>query len=631
VLLEKAATKNHVKLCQYFRESFGQAAELSRMVFGDARSVAEVQVIRLLLDSKADERLQELGVPVPGNNGSLFDDPDIQQSGWRPREKFAFDQPPANASMMQEEFDFSPFDRREQLRVSSRSINPQGLKSLGRPQIHSSQVSAAPQKAPKRLGDPCMVCLKPTDADNSYQSNCGHCACLECVQNYLLLKLKLEEGTKCFGDACNYRILLADVRAFAFKWGSLLDSSLNSSQFSAHVLKNIVTCSGCREKFFFEPGDQSDSPDKDGRGDPMKPLYRRLYAEDRFKCLSQKCSKEQCKVCGLSPYHIGYTCVEAQQLKPCRYCDAPLDDDVDYAVSPFSDICTVNNECLGKSVFACQKILGCGHRCFGYKDEKNHCQCLVSTCPDFRPTRTDVCTFCNDTLIHAPVVKLRCGDLFHVDCIKQSLEKKWCTKRITFGFLNCPNCKDQIGLPTDCMIPRAFYQPAKDLMKLVIDLSLNKLAIEGREKDIQLTNPNSRFFNKKQEYALAVYAFYECSKCKKPFIGGQVNCEMEANVDPDPNNRETYACIDCSGGKKCQFHGTDAIIHKCKFCCQPATWFCWGTTHFCNSCHDKQIRVSTFSKAGPFGVCDKSKCMFKGAHPPNPCDANLGCSLCQHV
>lgn len=641
VLLDKQSTKNHMKHCQYFRNSFGQALEMSKMLFSDARSALEVQVIRHLLDSNADDRLQELGAPVLSAGGSIFEEPSVSQRNWKPKEKFNFKQPHApNPIFEDDEFAFSPFEQRDQHKLSSRSINTSSLKkSLHLSQGHNSNIAlpansqqvALPKAGPKRLGDPCMVCSKQSDAESCYQSNCGHCSCLECVQNYLFAKLKLEETTRCFVEGCSYIIALSDVKAFALRWGSILESNLNNSLLSLNILKNIVTCSGCREKFFFEPGDQSDSPDKDGRGLPMKPLYRRLYAEDRFKCLSQRCSKEQCKVCGVSPYHIGYTCTEARLLKPCRYCDAPLEEEVNYLVSPFSDICTINNECLGKSVYACQTILPCGHRCFGYKDEKMHCQCLLPTCKAYVQTRTDVCTYCNETLIHAPSVKLRCGDLFHVDCIKQSLEKKWCTKRITFGFLNCPNCKEQIGLPIDCTIPRNFYLPAKDLMKLVVDQSLNKLAIEGREKDLQLTNPNSRFFNKKQDYALAVYAFYECSKCKKPFIGGQVNCEMEANVDPDPNNRETYVCINCSGGTKCQFHGTDAIIHKCKYCCQPATWFCWGTTHFCNNCHNKQIQNSNFSKAGPFGVCDKNVCIFKGAHPPNPCDANLGCSLCQHA
>ena len=39
----------------------------------------------------------------------------------------------------------------------------------------------------------------------------------------------------------------------------------------------------------------------------------------------------------------------------------------------------------------------------------------------------------------------------------------------------------------------------------------------------------------------------------------------------------------------CPKHGTEAIEWKCKFCCSVASWFCWGTTHFCDDCHRKQV------------------------------------------
>ena len=465
--------------------------------------------------------------------------------------------------------------------------------------------------------------MSPTN--DSYQSPCGHICCPNCLEGYIIPKIKLEKSTICFSQSCSYKWDPDSIKVFFSNWGSVM-GSLSSSFFPIGSSSNIVTCSGCKEKFYFEAGDQSNSPNENESGRGLTPLHKRIFAEDRFKCI--RCNREQCKVCGVSPYHTGYICPEFKELNPCRYCESPLEHEVDYSINPFIDICTVNNECLTKSGFACTTILGCGHRCFGYKNESKHPGCLLPSCDSYQAARSDCCTYCNESLTKAPVVKLRCNDFFHYDCLKECLQRQWCTKRITFGFLMCANCKTQMGLPIDCADLRTFYEPAKELMVKVIQISLNKLKIDGREKDDQLVKPTSRFYQKNQEYAMAIYAIYQCNKCKNPFIGGQVNCEAEANVDPDPNNRETYMCLDCSGGKKCQFHGADAIVYKCRFCCQIATWFCFGTTHFCNPCHEKQCKDASFAKNGPWEVCDKSKCPFNGNHKSPPSDDNLGCSLC---
>jgi hypothetical protein len=36
----------------------------------------------------------------------------------------------------------------------------------------------------------------------------------------------------------------------------------------------------------------------------------------------------------------------------------------------------------------------------------------------------------------------------------------------------------------------------------------------------------------------------------------------------------------------CPKHGTDYLEYKCRYCCSVAVFFCFGTTHFCNACHD---------------------------------------------
>ena len=46
----------------------------------------------------------------------------------------------------------------------------------------------------------------------------------------------------------------------------------------------------------------------------------------------------------------------------------------------------------------------------------------------------------------------------------------------------------------------------------------------------------------------------------------------------------------------CPKHGTDYLEYKCRYCCSVAVFFCFGTTHFCNACHDDFQRVVNIPK-----------------------------------
>ena len=46
----------------------------------------------------------------------------------------------------------------------------------------------------------------------------------------------------------------------------------------------------------------------------------------------------------------------------------------------------------------------------------------------------------------------------------------------------------------------------------------------------------------------------------------------------------------------CPKHGTDYLEYKCRYCCSVAVFFCFGTTHFCNACHDDFQRVANLPK-----------------------------------
>jgi hypothetical protein len=62
-------------------------------------------------------------------------------------------------------------------------------------------------------------------------------------------------------------------------------------------------------------------------------------------------------------------------------------------------------------------------------------------------------------------------------------------------------------------------------------------------------------------YALAIYAYFECYKCKKPYFGGRKNCAEVMNVEDSRENQEydpkKLICPECCPipVKNCEKHG----------------------------------------------------------------------------
>ena len=94
------------------------------------------------------------------------------------------------------------------------------------------------------------------------------------------------------------------------------------------------------------------------------------------------------------------------------------------------------------------------------------------------------------------------------------------------------------------------------------------------------------------------YAYYVCFKCGKAYFGGEARCDLEAGAADTYNPEELVCggCSDVSQAQMCPKHGTDYLEYKCRYCCSVAVFFCFGTTHFCNACHDDFQRVANIPK-----------------------------------
>lgn len=130
-----------------------------------------------------------------------------------------------------------------------------------------------------------------------------------------------------------------------------------------------------------------------------------------------------------------------------------------------------------------------------------------------------------------------------------------------------------------------------------------------------------------------------CFKCEKAYFGGEARCDAELDDSGNFNPQELIcgSCSDVAQAQICPKHGTDFLEYKCRFCCSVAVYFCFGSTHFCNSCHeDFQRLVSTKDHpkcpVGPRGIpLEGDECPLHVVHPPTGEEFALGCGVCRNA
>ncbi|XP_041356631.1 E3 ubiquitin-protein ligase MYCBP2-like isoform X3 [Gigantopelta aegis] len=320
----------------------------------------------------------------------------------------------------------------------------------------------------------------------------------------------------------------------------------------------------------------------------------------------------------------------------CRFCGTSSNT----GVLAIGNVCS-DPDCQAHANNACIKILPCGHSCGGIKNEEKCLPCLhrCQSCDQksLRQDADDMCMICfTEALSAAPAIHLKCGHVFHLHCCRKILEKKWVGPRITFGFSLCPICKDHIEHP----VLRELLQPILELYENVRRKALMRLEYEGLKKAEAIETPGARFYHDPSGYAMERYAYYVCFKCFKAYYGGEARCDEQAGADNyDPKELVCGACSDVSRAQMCPKHGTDFLEYKCRYCCSVAVFFCFGTTHFCNACHDDFQRVTNISKtdlphcpAGPRGKqLEGEECPLHVQHPPTGEEFALGCGVCRNA
>eukprot|EP00062_Callorhinchus_milii_P006572 gi/632947251/ref/XP_007888958.1/ PREDICTED: E3 ubiquitin-protein ligase MYCBP2 isoform X6 [Callorhinchus milii] len=320
----------------------------------------------------------------------------------------------------------------------------------------------------------------------------------------------------------------------------------------------------------------------------------------------------------------------------CRFCRSRNGTELSAVGSVCSDV-----DCQEYSKTACSRTHCCGHPCGGVKGEDHCLPCLHgcdknATC--LKQDADDMCMICfTEALSAAPAVQLDCSHVFHLHCCRRVLENQWLGPRITFGFMSCPICKNKINHP----VLKDLLDPIKELYEDVRRKALMRLEYEGLHKSEAITTPGVRFYNDPTGFAMNRYAYYVCYKCKKAYFGGEARCDAEAGQGDQYDPRELIcgACSDISRAQMCPKHGTDFLEYKCRYCCSVAVFFCFGTTHFCNACHDDFQRMTSIPKeelphcpAGPKGKqLEGTECPLHVVHPATGEEFALGCGVCRNA
>eukprot|EP00347_Sterkiella_histriomuscorum_P011559 403371993 len=426
--------------------------------------------------------------------------------------------------------------------------------------------------------------------------------------------------------------LVNNSRQFSKKIGDFV-----REHYKEEILKtfNYYVCKKCNHTTSVSSG-EVDYNIKNLYGQQISPNAAIHYSLNKIQC--EKCNYVSCNECKIEPYHIGYTCQDYRtylDTRVCRFCRNVIglnkqqlyQNNLAFEEACNSDLC---NKLLQAS---CDKIhKDCGHPCCGTKKEVTCLPCLNQTCVNlnqdltFGVNQQECCSICyTDELGQAPTIQLNCKHMFHKDCLKTILKQKYQTLRISFGYLDCPICSIQMET-TQCPEIQALLTQQKQFKENVYSRAHTTAQREGVYNEEEYKE-RKEFRDNPREYAMLKLAIYECYKCQRIYCGGRRNCEAEMNEANQPK-KEDILCVYCTAVKSgnkfapCKTHGEDYMGHKCQFCCETASWFCWGATRFCDPCHN--VAAQNLPK-----ICNPETCQLKGNHPPNGTPFSFGCKLCK--
>ena len=179
--------------------------------------------------------------------------------------------------------------------------------------------------------------------------------------------------------------------------------------------------------------------------------------------------------------------------------------------------------------------------------------------------------------------------------------------------------------------------PALSLREKIMRRARRRLVLDAMGPPYQL-KPGGAYEGRPGEFALTRYNYYLCELCEEPYFGGDRACHRggveRGEGEGQAGAEHKFMCGNCSvtvSGKACKKgHGDDEMEYKCRYCCDVAVWFCFGTTHFCDKCHTSWMRDQPdWENFPPKKTCTRKTCPLRVDHPDHGIEFCLGCAVCR--
>ena len=451
----------------------------------------------------------------------------------------------------------------------------------------------------------CSCCMKSILPNNSHTFSCQHSYCVECINRLIISQIEQENVVQLLCPICLKPLTNVEINHIDPMYLNIINERSSALLLSG---KETTTCPSCGLEFFYEPGFRADLT-TDSAGNKIRPEALECLRLNRCTCC--RCQKNFCVSCKSLPFHDGYTCAENQLIADgivCRFCGKPVLNGVN--IQPAMRICN-DPLCRQYMKQCCTHVLECGHPCCGLRNEKKHLPCAEC---DYNA----LCCYCGDPLSTKPSIEFKCGHFSHVECVEGHLKTCSLQKKIVLPKCAYPGCNE---FPSHPLID-ARITPYVEIARKIDVMIRHHMEIEKTADDPHVKNPDDAdYYQQPLKYARTTFLFFMCDKCHEPYYGGHKECGLE-----EAPEGQQYICNKCGkiGLEQCPKHGMEGMIYKCFFCCNIAVWFCWGTTHFCDACHNRHVQAMK----GPWPKCN-GKCQF-APHPPNGQKQKFGmCAICQ--
>lgn len=208
----------------------------------------------------------------------------------------------------------------------------------------------------------------------------------------------------------------------------------------------------------------------------------------------------------------------------------------------------------------------------------------------FRDTADD-CAICLEPLSEAQCITLSCGHVWHLHCVREQLRLAApdVSRPLIFTGYRCAKCSAYCDHP----LLNDVIRPISHLRHQVDRMILQQARVDGVRPTASHNSPDNQATADEDHCdaallraAAPLYAFYLCSLCRQPYFGGSIAC-AETVPALASDDRVCSRCSPRTASVCTQSEHAPFYIWKCRFCCQPSRYVCYGSTHLCERCHDE--------------------------------------------